>query len=57
MKEKSEIRKIIEKHATQDNTDWCDLYDSIKDWDFDKLEEELQEYMDDFILNMCDGIE
>ena len=40
----SEIREIIEKYATDDNNDWCDLYQSIKDHDFDKLEKELQDY-------------
>ncbi len=42
---KTKIRKIIEEHATVDTNEWCDVYQSIKDHDFDKLEEELQEYM------------
>ncbi len=51
------IREIIKKHAAIDNSDWCDLYPSIKDYDFDKLERELKKFMKEwlFVVERVDG--
>ena len=49
---KSKIRKIIEKYITEESHIGTELFviKRIYESDFDKLEKELQEYMDDMLL-------
>ena len=56
------IREILEKYAEHiQQTNKFAKFQSIPKFissdDFDKLEKELEEYMNDFIIDMCDGIE